>query len=399
MKIPLLFVWSMDSTILFLLFPVGLLFPVLGLLYLKFCSYTKDHISNNLLRFNVIGAVGLIFAAVIVSYFSAVINGLSIGWVKFRLTEYLGVAIITFLLVGIPTINALRFIELQVDKKFQNASIRIVLNFIATCLIPFSAFYLMYKQLWNGNLGIQEYLQLAYLFISVLILATIRFIYSYNIQKEKELIRNNESRFSILRELKTKAELNYLHSQVNPHFLYNALNSIAGLAHKNADKTELMALSLSQLFRYSANKEKSDWITIQDELEIVRLYLEVEKIRFEEKLTYSVEIPDPLMLCKIPRFILQPLVENAIKHGFSKTIAVGEIKLKVKQEHNWLSIEVYDSGPPFPEDLNPGFGLQGIYDKLEIMYPDSFELNFSNSPFKKVTIKLKYNGQIQNPNC
>jgi LytS/YehU family sensor histidine kinase len=166
-------------------------------------------------------------------------------------------------------------------------------------------------------------------------------------------------------------------------------NSIAGLAHENADKTEYMALSLSKLFRYSINKEKSDWTTLEEELEMVKIYLEVEKVRFDERLTYSVEIPDSLKDGKIPRFTIQPLVENAVKHGLSKAVEPGEIRIVITAENNWLTMDVYDSGPAFPDDLNPGIGLQGIYDKLEILYPDRFEMNFSNSPHKKVTIRLK----------
>ena len=209
------------------------------------------------------------------------------------------------------------------------------------------------------------------------------------VQREKEIIRANEFKLASLRELKTKAELNSLHSQVNPHFLYNALNSIAGLAHENADKTEHMALSLSKLFRYSINKEKSDWTTVEEELEMVKIYLEVETIRFEDRLTYSIELPESLKGWRIPRFIVQPLVENAIKHGLSKSISKGEIRIVVSLENGWLCMDVFDSGPGFPAELNPGFGLQGIYDKLEILYPDRFEMNFTNSPLKKVTIRLK----------
>ena len=378
-----------EYSILFLLLPIGLLFPIVGLLYLKFRDYIANRITNKLLSFNILAVVGLILAAILITLFGSITLGIKTGWEKFRFFENLTVSVVVLLMIVLPIVNVFRFIELLIDRKIQNVSLRIVLNFLTTLLFPFAAFFLMYYLKWGGNWHAYEFLQLSYIFIGILIIASFRSLYSYNIHKEKELIRTNESKLSLLRELKTKAELNSLHSQINPHFLYNALNSIAGLAHENADKTEYMALSLSKLFRYSINKEKSDWTTLEEELEMVKIYLEVEKVRFDERLTYSVEIPDTLREYRIPRFTIQPLVENAVKHGIAKLIKPGKIGIVVTFENNWLTIDVYDSGPAFPDDLNPGIGLQGIYDKLEILYPDRFEMNFSNSPLKKVTIRLK----------
>ena len=378
-----------EYSILFLLLPIGLVFPIVGLLYLKFCTYITNRAPNKLLRFNIQGVIGLILVAILISLLNSIFFGIKSGWEKFRFPELIGVSVVVFLLVGLPTINVFRVIELLIDRKVQNVSTRIVLNFITTCLVPFSAFFCMYYHNWGGNWSINEYLQLLLLFIGILIVASFRSLYSYNLHKEKELIRLNESKLSLLRELKTKAELNSLHSQINPHFLYNALNSIAGLAREDAEKTEKMALALSRLFRYSINKEKSDWTTLEEELEMVKIYLEIEKIRFDERLSYFVEIPDSLKEYRIPRFTIQPLVENAVKHGIAKIIKPGKIGIVVTFEKNWLTIDVYDSGPAFPDDLNPGIGLQGIYDKLEILYPDHFEMNFANSPLKKVTIRLK----------
>jgi LytS/YehU family sensor histidine kinase len=235
----------------------------------------------------------------------------------------------------------------------------------------------------------QEMEILAYIFIACITIASFRALITYFFFKEKDLILENETKLSDLRELKTKAELNVLHSRINPHFLYNSLNSIAGLAHSDANKTEHMALSLSKLFRYSINKEKSDWTSFKDELEMVKIYLDVEKVRFNERLNYSVEIAPELEAQKIPRFIIQPLVENAVKHGISNSVDGGDIKVSISKEGKSTVIAVSDSGQAFPEDLIPGFGIQSIYDKLEILYNDKFEMNFCNSPVKQVTLKLK----------
>ncbi len=377
-----------EYSIIYLLLPFGLLLPIVGLVYIKICSQITNRIANKLLRFNIVGIIGLILAAIIYSLLVSIITGIKSSWESFRLLELFGISIFTFLLIGLPTINVFRFIELQIDSKIEDISLRIVLNFFTTCMIPFFAFFSMYYYWWGGHWRATEFLDLFYLFVGGLIIASFRSIYNYNIHKEKELIRTNESKLAILKELKIRAELNSLHSRINPHFLYNSLNSIAGLAHEDADKTEHMALSLSKLFRYSINKDQSDWTTFKEEMEMVRIYLDVEKVRFDDRLNYSVELPKELEDYKIPRFMIQPLVENAVKHGISKSVKSGQIKVAVTKEGKKLFIAVLDDGPDFPNDLAPGFGIQSIYDKLEILYKDKFEMNFINSPQKQVLIKL-----------
>ena len=149
-----------------------------------------------------------------------------------------------------------------------------------------------------------------------------------------------------------------------------------------------MALSLSKLFRYSINKEQSDWSSLAEEMEMVRIYLDIEKVRFDDRLDFTIELPDELKTEKIPRFIIQPLVENAIKHGVLKVVEKGEVHVSVRKKDKWMEITVHDNGPNFPKELEPGFGLQSIYDKLEILYPNRFELHYINVPSKSILIKL-----------
>ena len=286
-------------------------------------------------------------------------------------------------------INFIRFVEILVHRNTHLVATKLALIFLSTVLIPFCVLLAYFGLTSKGNFSIEEFKVISYFFLGFLLIAGFRALISYFFFKEKGLILENETKLSKLRELKSKAELNALHSRINPHFLYNSLNSIAGLAHINADQTEHMALSLSKLFRYSINKEQSDWTTLKEELEMVKIYLDVEKVRFGERLVYSVEMAKELEEQQIPRFIIQPLVENAVKHGISKLVEGGEIKVSITKEANNIIIAVADTGNPFESDLTPGFGLQSIYDKLEILYGDKFEMNFENTPQKRVTLKLK----------
>lgn len=275
--------------------------------------------------------------------------------------------------------------EILIHRNTNRKLLRVGLIFLSTGLIPFCA---LLSWFITATPTAKDFEVLSYVFLACMTVAAFRALISYFIFKEKDLILENETKLSRLRELKTKAELAALHSRINPHFLYNSLNSIAGLAHEDANKTEQMALSLSKLFRYSINRDQSDWTTFKEEANMVKIYLDVEKVRFDDRLDYSIEIQKDLEDHRIPRFIIQPLVENAVKHGLSKSIEKGEIKIKVEQEGQKILVSVSDNGPDFPKDLIPGFGIQSIYDKLEILYKGKFELNFINSPNKQVLIKL-----------
>jgi sensor histidine kinase YesM len=228
-------------------------------------------------------------------------------------------------------------------------------------------------------------------FISLAVIISIgRGILLYTKYSEDLLVRVKDSEITKLKELKAKAEVQSLHSRINPHFLYNSLNSIAGLAHSNPDKTEKMALSLSDLFRYSINRKDELMSCIKEEVDMVHSYLEIEQIRFGERLTFKIEVDKTLENVSIPRFILQPLVENAIKHGVSKIEGEGVISIYVMKHEENLLITVLDNGPAFPEGLVSGYGLQSLYDLLKLTYGEKAEVNWRNDPekFIRVTIPI-----------
>jgi len=200
-------------------------------------------------------------------------------------------------------------------------------------------------------------------------------------EKELELIR--------LRELKTKAELDALHSKVNPHFLYNALNSIADLSITDGKKARKMTVALADLFRYSINYSNNNYSTIKEEIEMAEVYLQIEKIRFEDKLNYQVHVDETLNHYLVPRFVIQPLVENAVKHGLKATGQLTEIILEVTENGDGIVINIADTGPSFPEELNPGYGVKSVYDKMDLLFADNYEILFTNTPRKQVSIHLK----------
>jgi two-component system, LytTR family, sensor kinase len=208
-----------------------------------------------------------------------------------------------------------------------------------------------------------------------------------DLDRQKKL-NEKELEVSRLRELKTKAELDALHSKINPHFLYNALNSIADLSITDGKKARKMTVALADLFRYSINYNNHNYSTIKEELEMTEVYLQIEKIRFEDKLNYSISSPHEVSHYLVPRFMLQPIVENAVKHGLKATGKMTEIDIEVKDGNGNLEILVGDNGPAFPEELIPGYGVKSIYDKLDLLFPNEYEIHFANQPTKRVSIHI-----------
>ncbi|UTW66358.1 histidine kinase [bacterium SCSIO 12643] len=204
----------------------------------------------------------------------------------------------------------------------------------------------------------------------------------------KQTLIQKENELNKAYQLKIQSELEAIQAKINPHFLYNSLNSIVSLIHINPDKAEKMVLSLSDLFRYSINSGGGNFSTIKREIELVRAYLEIEYVRFQDQLRFEIIVDPLIQQIQIPKFLIQPLIENAIKHGTSK-IENGQIKLEIKQLDQDLHISVFDNGPAFPEFPESGYGLKSTVDKLELLYANAYSFQILNQPEKKIHIQLK----------
>ena len=220
-------------------------------------------------------------------------------------------------------------------------------------------------------------------------------LFLYVLQQGRQLTRKlSEQEFQLLslEKLKTRAELDALQAKINPHFLYNALNSIASLVHQDPDKAEEMTLLLSKLFRYSTGRDGDLFATLADELEMVRTYLQVEQVRFSNRLAFSVEVADPaLNELRLPQFLLQPIVENAIKHGIAKRADAGRIDVRIYEKNGQLHLCVHDNGPAFPDNMGGGYGLRSIQDKLKLLYGDDASIELQNWPLKQVLLSIQLN--------
>jgi two-component system, LytTR family, sensor kinase len=221
--------------------------------------------------------------------------------------------------------------------------------------------------------------------------SAVGFVYiamSYIDADRKRKLNEKELEVARLSALKTKAELDALHSKVNPHFLYNALNSIADLSITDGRKARRMTIALADLFRYSINYSQNNYSTVNDEVAMTEVYLQIEKIRFEDQLNYKVSVDEAAGHYLVPRFVLQPLAENAVKHGLKATGRMTELYLEVKKTEDGMIIIMSDNGPAFPDELVPGYGVKSVFDKLDLLFPGEYEIHFTNEPRKQVSIHL-----------
>jgi sensor histidine kinase YesM len=170
-------------------------------------------------------------------------------------------------------------------------------------------------------------------------------------------------------KLRDEAELFKLRQQLHPHFLFNSLNSINALIGKEPQNARIMLQQLSEYLRNTLKKEDKDLIFFQEELEDLRLYLSIEKVRFGHRLTIEEHIQENCGAMKIPPFLLQPLVENAVKYGLYGTIGAVEIHIKAFLEADFLSFII--TNPYDPEAVTPkgtGFGLESIKRRLYLLF-------------------------------
>ena len=206
---------------------------------------------------------------------------------------------------------------------------------------------------------------------------------------KREEINNLE-----LRAAKTEIELNSFKAQMNPHFMFNSMNSIRALVDENPDKAKQAITMLSGLLRNNLTLGKNQTIPLRDELDLVDKYLSLEKIRFEERLVVKMQIAPETLMIEFPPFMLQTLVENAIKHGINKLKEGGEISLTCKLIEEKLHISIHDNGPKFDTEYQAGYGLQSTFDKLNLLYADRFEVNINNGTYKEVLIILPLNNEV-----
>lgn len=181
--------------------------------------------------------------------------------------------------------------------------------------------------------------------------------------------RDKVSRESELKALVKDAELNWLKLQLNPHFLFNSLNSVSSLTISSPEKAQEMIIRLSELLRYSLKQSPDSMVTLENELDNCIKYLEIEKVRFGARLQYSINTTPECLSVKVPGMIMQPLFENAIKHSVAQSANESTIVAAITRKAEFVDICISNS---IPQDAFPtggtGVGLENIRRRLKLIY-------------------------------
>jgi signal transduction histidine kinase len=177
-------------------------------------------------------------------------------------------------------------------------------------------------------------------------------------------------------KLASEAQLASLESRLHPHFLFNTLNSISALTQEDPAKAEKLIQRLSALLRFSLDANSRRLAPLEQEVKIVRDYLEIEKARLGERLSCSIDVPPELLPLEVPPLILELLVENSIKHAIAPRRAGSELRITARAEGEQLLLEVWDDGPGFTlEDAAGGHGLDNLQGRLATLFGERANLN------------------------
>ncbi|EMB4323184.1 sensor histidine kinase [Pluralibacter gergoviae] len=190
--------------------------------------------------------------------------------------------------------------------------------------------------------------------------------------------------------LLTQSEIRLLHAQVNPHFLFNALNTLKAVIRRDSEQAGQLVQYLSTFFRKNL-KRPSEVVTLADEIEHVNAYLQIEKARFQSRLQVQLSVPPSLAHCQLPAFTLQPIVENAIKHGTSQHLGVGEITLRANREDRWLLLDIEDNAGLYsPKAASGGLGMTLVDKRLRAGFGDGCGITVTCEPeqFTRITLRL-----------
>jgi len=216
--------------------------------------------------------------------------------------------------------------------------------------------------------------------------------YSYNYYRK---YREREIRSVELEGRLAQAELQNLKMQLHPHFLFNTLHTISVLMMRDVSLANRMLIRLSDLLRITLDSTGSHMVPLKQELDFLRGYLEIEQTRFQDRLTVSIDVQPAALDAQVPNLILQPLVENAIRHGIASQPGSGTIQLRAAIDGPVLRVEVSDDGPGLDGSFKKGIGLTNTEARLRQLYGASHSFNIANSPRGgvEVTITIPLNGR------
>ena len=243
--------------------------------------------------------------------------------------------------------------------------------------------------------------QVPYFSQDVVLLESLAEVFAYmleNVRLQKKRLEQDR-REQELSLHASRSELKALRAQINPHFLFNALNAIAGLIPKDPARADRAVEQLAEVFRYTLRRSESEWTRLGEEMEAVRAYMELEQARFGSRLQCRVTVNRAVEDARIPTLVVQTLVENAVKHGVAAIRGPGRIDVEAGLSGDAVEVSVSDNGPGFPEgadsgrlleEESPGFGLKNIRERLRGHFGERASLEIlRDAGGQRTTVRLR----------
>jgi two-component system, LytTR family, sensor kinase len=210
--------------------------------------------------------------------------------------------------------------------------------------------------------------------------------------ESRERLAFQQTETARLNEQLSSARLEALRRQVEPHFLFNTLHGIAALVREERnDEAVSMIAGLSDFLRGVLEDSPRQQAPLGDEMQFLQKYLEIEKMRLGDRLRLNIHVPRELLVARVPSLILQPVVENSIKHGISKRAEGGEIRVTAHRNNGMLMLSIYNDGPALPngwENSPPGIGISNVRARLHSLYGKDFEFRMQNQPPSGVQVSF-----------
>ena len=214
------------------------------------------------------------------------------------------------------------------------------------------------------------------------------YMWEYYRRNQRDRLKTSE-----LEARLAEARLEALRNRLNPHFLFNTLHTVLALVRKDPEAAAGMLAGLSDLLRKALDTSDLEEVTLKDELDLLNLYLDIQLIRFKDRLRIKTLIDPETLTIPVPKLILQPIVENAIQHGITPRAEGGSLTISSEKEGKRLILRVKDSGPGFPKDAPeapvPGFGLANTRARLDLHYGQGHSLRFANAPEGGASVTLE----------
>lgn len=334
--------------------------------------------------------IGLSFAFQF--YISSAKAGLEVTWkqaVSYALGDWY-----VFAILSVPVVWLARRFNFDPDKRARSVAFHVLASLL------FSFTYMVLRALvgcWQSTSNFAEAFQpllvktwhFNLLIYWVIVAVSFAFDY-YGKFREREL------RAAELEKNLMQAKLQALQMQLNPHFLFNSLHSISALMHQNVDAADRMIVRLSDLLRAALQNSDAQEVTLRDELKFLQCYLEIEQIRFGPRLTVTMKISPDTLNARVPNLILQPLFENAIRHGIEPHAKPGVIELHTQRDNGKLTLDVSDNGAGLSNanPLNEGVGLSNTRARLRTLYGEAHNFELSNRPEGGLRVRVTIPFQI-----